>query len=185
MKKMLLHTCCAPCAIYVVQQLAKEYDLALHYCNPNIHPADEYQKRLNEIIKWAKKNNIKLIEADYDADLWFNAVRGLERAPEGGERCWVCYELRMRATAQYAKSSGCDIFSTTMSISPHKNATKLNEIGQKLEGKYNIKYLVADWKKDDGFKIACQLSKQENFYRQDYCGCTFSQRDRTEKNAIR
>jgi epoxyqueuosine reductase len=176
MKKMLLHTCCAPCAIYVVQQLAKEYDLALHYYNPNIHPADEYQKRLNEIIKWATKNSIKLIEDDYNADEWFDNIKGFEQAPEGGERCWVCYELRMRKTAQYAQNNDYEVFSTTMSISPHKNADKLNEIGDSLSKEYNVEYLSANWKKNDGFKIACELSKQEDFYRQDYCGCEFSQK---------
>lgn len=178
---MLLHTCCAPCAIYVVQQLAREYDLALYYYNPNIHPADEYQKRLNEIVRWAKKKDIKLVETGYNVDLWFDSVKGLEQAPEGGARCWVCYELRMRGAVQHAKNNGFDIFSTTMSISPHKNATKLNEIGAKLEEEYEVEYLPADWKKNDGFKIACQLSKKENFYRQDYCGCEFSQAERLSR----
>lgn len=185
MKRMLLHTCCAPCAIYVVQELSKEYDLSLYYYNPNIHPADEYQKRLNEIIKWSKKKNIELIETNYDIDNWFNSIKGLENEPEGGDRCFVCYELRMRSTAKYAKDRDYDLFGTTMSISPHKNAAKLNEIGTKLSNEYEIEYLEADWKKNEGFKIACQLSKEENFYRQDYCGCTFSQKERSEKNAIR
>ncbi len=183
MKKMLLHTCCAPCAIYVVQELAKEYDLALYYYNPNIHPADEYQKRLNEITKWARKKDIKLIETDYNVEAWFNKVKGLEEEPEGGNRCFVCYEMRMRETAQFAKDNDYDIFSTTMSISPHKKADKLNEIGNKLKEELGVDYLEADWKKNDGFKIACKLSKEEEFYRQDYCGCTFSIRNK--KNAIR
>lgn len=177
---MLLHTCCAPCAIYVVQQLAKQYDLALYYYNPNIHPADEYQKRLNEIIKWAGKNNIKLVEAKYNVEDWFKAIKGLEQEPEGGQRCFVCYEMRLKETAAYAKNNNYDLFGTTMSISPHKKADKLNEIGNKLKEEMGINYLEADWKKNDGFKIACRLSKEENFYRQDYCGCTFSQRDKTD-----
>lgn len=180
---MLLHTCCAPCAIYVVQELAKEYDLALYYYNPNIHPADEYQKRLDEIIKWSKKRDIKLIEAEYNVEDWFKEIKGLEEESEGGSRCFVCYEMRMRETAQYAKDNGYDIFSTTMSISPHKKADKLNEIGNKLKEEIGVDYLEADWKKNDGFKIACKLSKEEKFYRQDYCGCTFSIRNK--EDAIR
>jgi len=185
MKKMLLHTCCAPCAIYVVQELAKEYDLALYYYNPNIHPTDEYQKRLNEIIRWAKKNDLKLIEAKYDTDRWSDTVKGLEQAPEGGERCEVCYELRMRETVQYAKDNSFDVFGTTMSISPHKRADKLNEIGTKLANEYEFEYFSANWKKNDGFKIACKLSKEEDFYRQDYCGCTFSRVERLTKDSIK
>ena len=180
MKKMLLYTCCAPCAIYVVQELVKKYDLALYYYNPNIHPADEYQKRLNEIIRWSDKYNIKLIETDYNTGEWFKKIKGLEQEPEGGSRCWVCYEYRMDATAKYAKENNYDIFATTMSISPHKKADKLNEIGNRLSKEYNIEYLEANWKKNNGFKIACELSKEEDFYRQDYCGCIFSQRDKAD-----
>ncbi|MFW0862029.1 MAG: epoxyqueuosine reductase QueH [Candidatus Komeilibacteria bacterium] len=180
MKKMLLHTCCAPCAIYVVQELSKQYDLTLYYYNTNIHPADEYQKRLNEIIKWSTKKNIKLVEAKYNVEDWFAAVKGLEQEPEGALRCFVCYEMRMRETALYAKDNNFDLFGTTMSISPHKKADKLNEIGNKLKEELGIDYLEADWKKNEGFKIACKLSKEENFYRQDYCGCTFSKKNKTD-----
>ena len=178
MKKILLHTCCAPCAIYVAKQLAKEYEVALFYYNPNIHPADEYQKRLQEIIKWAEKEKVELIEAKYNPEFWFKKIKGLELEPEGGERCWVCYELRLKQTAQHAEENGFDVFTSTMSISPHKNADKLNEIGEYLAKEYKVDYLASDWKKNEGFKIACQLSKQEDFYRQDYCGCVFSQNNK-------
>ncbi|MFH1668198.1 MAG: epoxyqueuosine reductase QueH [Candidatus Komeilibacteria bacterium] len=174
MKKLLLHTCCAPCAIYVVQELSKEYDLSLYYFNSNIHPETEYQKRLQEIINWAKKNNIKLIETEYQSGEWFAMVKGLEGEPEGGKRCEQCFQYRLGATAKYAKEHNYDLFSTTLSISPHKDAEAINRIGGILGQANKMEFLEANWKKNDGFKIACQLSKQENFYRQDYCGCAYS-----------
>jgi epoxyqueuosine reductase len=176
MKKLLLHTCCAPCAIYVVQELSKEYDLSLYYFNSNIHPQTEYQKRLQEIISWANKNDIKLIEAEYKPEEWFIIAKGLEDESEGGKRCLECFQYRLEATAKLAKEDKFDLFSTTLSISPHKDAVAINKIGSALGKQYEVEFLEADWKKNNGFKIACQLSKEQNFYRQDYCGCTFSKR---------
>ncbi|PJC01855.1 MAG: recombinase [Candidatus Komeilibacteria bacterium CG_4_9_14_0_8_um_filter_36_9] len=185
MKKLLLHTCCAPCAIYVVQELSKEYDLSLYYFNSNIHPATEYEKRLQEIITWAKNKDIGLIEADYNPQEWFAVVKDLEEEPEGGSRCLECFQYRLGATAKYAKEHNYDLFSTTLSISPHKDAEAINRIGSTLGQTNKIEFLEADWKKNDGFKIACQLSKQESFYRQDYCGCVYSLKVKSKKSKVK
>lgn len=172
--KMLLHTCCAPCAIFVVQQLVEEYEVTIFFYNPNIQPDQEYQKRKDEIVNWATAKKIKIIEGDYELLEWQEAIKGWEAEVEGGKRCQICFELRLGKTADWAQKNNFEIFTTTMSISPHKNAQLLNGIGEKMSKKYNIKYLVADWKKKDGFKKAVALSKEANFYRQDYCGCLYS-----------
>ncbi|MFW0837444.1 MAG: epoxyqueuosine reductase QueH [Candidatus Komeilibacteria bacterium] len=180
--KLLLHACCAPCSIYVVQKLAQDYNLTIYYYNPNIHPAGEYQKRLQEIIQWSKKEGIALQEADYRPQDWIQTMQGHEWDKEGGERCAMCYDYRLRQTAEFASVHNFPIFSTTLTISPHKKASVINPIGQKLAEEYGIDFLAADWKKQDGFKIACQLSREAGFYRQDYCGCIYSYRDRLLKD---
>ncbi len=182
MPKLLLHACCAPCACYPIELLKGEYDITLFFYNPNIHPKTEYQARLAEIKKFCLAENIKLVEGEYDVRRWFELTKDMKHEPEKGKRCDICYEIRMRKTAEYAKVHGFDCFGTDLSISPHKKADVINDIGKKLEQDYGVKYLAANFKKQDGFKKSLEISHKHNFYRQDYCGCTFSKRDRTIHN---
>ncbi|MDD4352208.1 MAG: epoxyqueuosine reductase QueH [Candidatus Gracilibacteria bacterium] len=175
--KLLLHTCCAPCSAYVEQVLRPNFEVSLYYFNPNIHPKAEYQTRLAELKKYAAKYEINFIEAAYQPETWFAYIKGYEEEPEGGERCRLCYRMRLEATAKYAKENGFEHFTSTLSISPHKKSAWINEIGKELAEKYALNFLEADFKKQDGFKKSCEVSKEEGFYRQTYCGCVYSQRD--------
>lgn len=179
MKKILLHTCCAPCSTTVIERLADEYDITIVYYNPNIYPQEEYIKRKNEQIRYIQILNsngkdIKYIDCDYNQQSFFDAVVGLEDQPEGGQRCSVCFALRLDFVAKMAKENGFDIFATSLTVSPHKNAQVINQIGQSLANKYEIEYLTSDFKKKDGYKRSIILSKENNIYRQNYCGCKFS-----------
>ena len=174
MKKILLHSCCAPCSAHVIQELQKEYEVTLFYFNPNIFPEAEYQKRLAEAKKYLKKINVNLIEGRYDYQAWLEKVKGYENEPERGKRCQICYQMRLAETASQAKELGCSVFCSTLSISPHKDSEMVNKIGLELSEEHNISYLPSDWKKQEGFKKACDISKEEGFYRQEYCGCEFS-----------
>lgn len=180
-KKLFLHSCCAPCSSYVLLYLTKYFDISIFYYNPNITEEDEFKKRLNEQIKLineiTKENKIDIIEGKYEKEKFEEIINGLENEKEGGARCFKCYRLRMEETAKLAAYLGYDYFTTTLSISPYKNAVKLNEIGEELEKQYNIKYLYADFKKKDGYKKSIELSKKYNLYRQDYCGCIYSKKN--------
>ncbi len=175
---LLLHSCCAPCSSYVLEYLSNYFSITIFYYNPNIYPNEEYSRRADEqknlINALAVRNPVNFIEGEYNPDSFFNAVQGFENEAEGGERCFRCYELRLNEAAILAKSNGFDYFTTTLSISPHKNAEKLNEIGAILAEKYGIKYLPSDFKKKNGYKRSIELSKEYGLYRQDYCGCIFS-----------
>ncbi|MDD3067218.1 MAG: epoxyqueuosine reductase QueH [Candidatus Gracilibacteria bacterium] len=175
--KLLLHTCCAPCLTHPLQELQKEFEVIAFYYNPNIHPREEYEMRIGEMRKYLA-GKCEMLEAEYDAENWFVKTRGFEMEKERGLRCKICYEMRMRKTAQYAKKNGFAAFTTTLSISPHKNSGWLNEIGKALEKELGIRYIEADWKKCDGFKKSLDISRAENLQRQDYCGCIYSKRDR-------
>lgn len=183
-KTLLLHSCCAPCSSYVLEYLSEYFSITLFYYNPNIYPSEEYEKRVDEqenLIKEINKkikNKIRFIEGKYDSDRFYEMARGLEDVKEGGERCFKCYELRLREAALLAKQLKFDYFTTTLSISPMKNARKLNEIGERLAAEYNIAHLTSDFKKKNGYKRSIELSKEYNLYRQDYCGCVFSARER-------
>ncbi len=169
--KLLLHVCCAPCSTHVIETL-KEFDIVAYFYNPNIHPAEEYKLRLKNL----KKLGVTFVEGKYDVDAWFNATKGYENEPEGGARCEICYRLRMGETAMFAKKKGYDYFATTLTISPHKSARAINEIGKKLSKKYGVKFYSADFKKKNGFKKSVELSRKHGLYRQSYCGCVFSMR---------
>lgn len=182
MSKLLLQACCAPCAVYPIEKLQSEFELGVYFFNPNIQPADEYQKRLAELRKHAARLGLELIEGEYDTAGWFAAIKGLENEPERGWRCDKCFELRLRATAVKAQELGFEWFGTGLTSSPYKNAVKINELGQKLEKELGVKYYVADFKKKSGAHRAVELSKQYGFYRQNYCGCVFSKRERDEKS---
>ena len=178
--KLLLHSCCAPCSSYVITTLMDYFDITIIYYNPNIEPIEEYNKRKEEQIKLLKELNsphkLDIVDCDYDNDLYHETVLNLEKEKEGGKRCFKCYELRLDYTAKYAKDNNYDYFATTLTVRPFKNSTKLNEIGLELEKKYNVKYLVSDFKKKNGYKQSIELSKKYNLYRQNYCGCIYSKK---------
>lgn len=180
---LLLHSCCAPCSSYVLSYLAEYFSITVFYYNPNIYPENEYLYRVGEVKRLIEelpvKNKISFVEGKYEPDRFFEMSKGYENEKEGGERCFKCYELRLKEAALIAESGGFDYFTTTLSISPHKNAEKLNEIGQKCAvGK--ARYLPSDFKKKNGFKESIRLSEKYNLYRQNYCGCVFSKRDLSE-----
>ncbi len=185
---LFLHACCAPCSSYVLEYLANYFKITLFYYNPNISPEEEYQKRVAEvkrlIAELPVKNKVTLLEGKYDPESFFALAKGHEQKPEGGERCFACYSLRLNEAAQLAKASGFDYFTTTLSISPYKNAQKLNEIGAELEQKYGVNYLYSDFKKKNGYRRSVELSEQYGLYRQDYCGCVFSRAQREAQNAL-
>lgn len=176
--RLLLHVCCAPCSSYVLSILAHYFKISIIYYNPNITSYLEYNKRLNELKRFLSEveyeNEVDIIPCSYNNLEFFNIVKGLEEEPEGGKRCYECYKLRLDYTAKTAKDNNYDYFATSLSISPYKNANWLNEIGLELQDKYNIKYLVADFKKNNGYKTSIELSKKYNLYRQDFCGCIYS-----------
>lgn len=184
---LFLHACCAPCSSYCLEYLAEHFHITVFFYNPNIAPFEEYEKRVRELKRFVgeinKKaaNPVKIVEGQYDPERFYEIARGLEKLPEGGIRCFRCYELRLREAAAYAKEGGFDYFTSTLSISPHKNAAKLNEIGEQLESEYNVKHLPSDFKKKNGFKRSIELSKEYNLYRQDFCGCVYSKREYEER----
>jgi len=174
---LLLHVCCAPCSSYVLEYLSDFFDITIFFYNPNISPENEYTARLNELKKFTEHagyNSLSIEIPKYDQSEFFDNVKGMEKLPERSERCRVCYELRMRRSASAARDGKFDYFTTTLSISPHKNAEWLNEIGRKLENEYGVSYLYSDFKKKNGYKRSIELSEQYGLYRQDYCGCIYS-----------
>lgn len=185
---LLLHACCAPCSSYTLEYLTDSFDIFLLFYNPNISPEDEYFKRKDELIRLVNEMPLEvkpeILDCDYNSDEFFSVVKGLENEPEGGSRCSLCYNLRLEKAAMEAKKLGLDYFASTLSISPMKNAEKLNRIGQELGAKYAVAHLPNDFKKKNGYKRSIELSKDYNLYRQDYCGCIFSklQRERETKN---
>lgn len=190
---LLLHSCCAPCSSACLYALVPYFKVTVLYYNPNITDVSEYEKRLEEQRRFIEKLNtgryvgegfdtslpyhdISLIDGRYEPKEFFDAVKGYESCPEGGDRCFICYELRLREAARVADAKGFDYFATTLTLSPLKNAAKLNEIGERLSGEFEATYLVSDFKKKDGYKRSIQLSKEYDLYRQDFCGCVFSRR---------
>ncbi|MDY2700337.1 MAG: epoxyqueuosine reductase QueH [Lachnospiraceae bacterium] len=190
-KRLYLHSCCAPCSSYVLEYLRKFFAITVFYYNPNITEQEEYFKRVEEQKRLIREFNrqledvnlteaypIEVIEGDYQRELFFDSVKGLENCKEGGERCFVCYELRLRETAKRAKELQADYFTTTLTISPLKNAAKLNEIGERLAQEYSVPFLPSDFKKKNGYQRSIELSKEYDLYRQDYCGCIYSKLER-------
>ena len=175
---LLLHCCCAPCSSYVLEYLCEYFRITVFFYNPNISPESEYTKRILELQRLIGNMNLKhpvsFIAGQYDCDRFFEMAKGLETVKEGGERCFKCYELRLREAAEIAKEGEFEYFTTTLSISPHKNAQKLNEIGLRLGAEYGVEYLLSDFKKKNGYKRSIELSEEYGLYRQNYCGCVFS-----------
>lgn len=184
---LFLHSCCAPCSSYVLEYLSEYFRITVFYYNPNIYPDEEYYKRVEEqkafIERLPAKHPIQFVEGKFDKERFYAMARGLEDVNEGGERCFRCYELRLRESAELAKEYQMDYFTTTLSISPLKNSAKLNEIGLALAEEYGIAYLVSDFKKKNGYKRSVELSKEYDMYRQDYCGCVFSKNQREREKA--
>lgn len=179
---LLLHSCCAPCSSYVLEYLSNYFGITVFYYNPNIYPDEEYEMRVREqqrfIRAFPAKHPIDFIEGAYDKERFYEMARGLETVPEGGQRCFQCYELRLREAGELAKARGFDYFTTTLSISPMKNAEKLNEIGLRLAEELGVAYLCSDFKKRNGYKRSTELSREYGMYRQDYCGCVYSYHER-------
>jgi len=187
-RKILLHSCCGPCSTSVIERLADFYEITVLYYNPNIYPESEYLKRKSEQLRFIRVLNeryphlvVKFLDHDYESEKFYAAVKGLEREPEGGARCPVCFRLRLEETARLAKNLGFDLFGTTLTVSPHKDADIINEIGNSLQNKYDIYYLKANFKKGDGYKRSIELSKQLDLYRQEYCGCEFALKKDTDR----
>lgn len=178
---LLLHACCAPCSSYCLEYLTQYFDITVYFYNPNISEVTEYRMRKEElkryIAEYGFENDIIIIEGDYIPDEFYQIAKGLEKCPERGERCMKCYELRLRKTALLAKELGSDYFCTTLSISPLKDAKKINEIGYELQEETNVSWLPSDFKKKNGYKRSIELSAEYNLYRQNYCGCVFSKKN--------
>lgn len=177
-KRLLLHSCCAPCSSYVIEYLSQYFQITVFYYNPNISKEEEYRKRVAEqkrfIREFPAKYPVDFLEGDYEPKEFFQTVKGYEQCSEGGERCFLCYEMRLKKTAQEALKGAFDYFTTTLTISPLKLSVKLNEIGLKLEAEYGVSYLLSDFKKREGYKRSIELSKEYGLYRQNYCGCVYS-----------
>jgi len=173
-KKLLLHACCATCVGYPYDFLSNDFNVTIFYYNPNIYPKDEYLKRLENVKKFCEIKKINLIIGEYNNKDWENFISGFESEPEGGKRCERCFMFRLRKTAKIAKINNFDYFTSTMSVSPHKNFLTLNKIGKELENEIQISYLESNFKKQDGYKKTIEISKKFNFYRQNYCGCKYS-----------
>ena len=177
---LLIHSCCAPCSSYVLEYLSEYFKITVFYYNPNIYPESEYTKRIAEQQKLIRdmkfRYPVSFLAGEYDKEKFYEMAAGMEDLKEGGARCMKCYELRLSEAARQAVAGGVEYFTTTLSISPMKNAQKLNEIGLRVGEEYGVKYLVSDFKKKNGYKRSIELSKEYGLYRQDYCGCEFSMR---------
>ena len=187
--RLFLHSCCAPCSSYVLEYLSQYFEITVFFYNPNISLEEEYRKRVAEIRRLVAEmpftHPVHIEEGAYDPQVFYEMAKGMEKVPEGGERCFLCYELRLREAAELAKKMQMDYFTTTLSISPLKNAEKLNEIGDALAEEYGIAYLNSDFKKKNGYKRSVELSEQYGMYRQYYCGCVFSKNQRDREIALK
>jgi len=185
---LLLHSCCAPCSSYVLEYLSSYFKITVFYYNPNIFPEKEYTRRVKEqkrlISEMPLQNPAAFLEGKYDSGEFYGTVKGLEQIPEGGERCFACYRLRLREAASVAAKNGFDYFTTTLSISPYKNAGKLNEIGVEVGKEFGVAFLPSDFKKKNGYQRSIELSKDYGLYRQDYCGCVFSKKEAESRAAV-
>ena len=186
--RLLLHACCAPCSSYVLEYLAKYFDITIFFFNPNISPQSEYTFREQELERLIREmplpSSVNIVSGRYCPEEFYEMSKGLEELPEGDSRCKKCYRLRLRESAIAAKEMGFDYFTTTLSISPYKNALWLNTIGEEEGNSVGVKYLFSDFKKKNGYKRSCELSAEYGLYRQDYCGCEFSRRDAEKRKNV-
>ena len=178
--KLMLHACCACCLSYVLEYLSEHFEIYVLYYNPNITERNEYEYRKSEverlILEMPLKRKVTVVDCEYDPNMYLQNIAGMENEPERGSRCSVCFEMRLKKTAEIAQQYGCDYFATTLTISPLKNSSIINSIGEQLESDFSVSYLGSDFKKKNGYKRSIELSKQYNLYRQNYCGCVFSKR---------
>ncbi len=188
-QSLLLHSCCAPCSSAVLEKLQEIFDITVYFYNPNISDMEEYEKRVEEQKRLIQAFNekktmfpIKMMEGEYNQEEFFTMAKGLEKCPEGGERCFRCFRLRLEQTAKRAKEGNYDFFTTTLTISPLKNAAKLNEIGEELAKEYGTTWLPSDFKKKEGYKRSIELSKEYDLYRQNYCGCAYSKAESLKRD---
>jgi hypothetical protein len=186
--RLLLHACCAPCSSYCLEYLAKYFEITLFFYNSNISPKEEFDKRVEELQRFITElpleNPVKLEVGEYRPEEFYAMARGMEQLPEGGERCYRCYEQRLRETAEKCANEKYDYFTTTLSISPYKNAAWLNEIGGRLADEFGVEYLYSDFKKKNGYKRSIELSQEYHLYRQDYCGCIYSKAERDKRKDL-
>ena len=184
---LMMHSCCAPCSSYVLEYLNAYFKITVFYYNPNIFPIEEFEFRFNEqkrlIDEMGLSGEVEIIKGKWETDEFFSLAKGMENDKEGSERCFKCYRQRLLKTAEIAKKYGCDYFCTTLTISPYKNAEKLNEIGKEISEEYGINYLYSDFKKNNGYKRSIELSKIYGLYRQDYCGCIYSKNTAPPKSS--
>ncbi len=180
-EKILLHACCAVCMAYPIEYLKENYEPVVFFCNPNIYPEEEYLRRRNELIKYCEQKNYKYILDDYEPEKWYTYIEGLEKEPEKGLRCNKCFEYRLNKTAQKATELGINVFTTTLSVSPHKISKNIFIAGNNAANIFGINFLEFDFKKQNGFLKTMQIAKENNFYRQQYCGCEYSIRKNTEQ----
>lgn len=178
--KLMLHACCACCLSYVLEYLSEHFEIYVLYYNPNITERNEYEYRKSEVerlvLEMPLKRKVTVVDCEYDPNMYLQNIAGMENEPERGSRCSVCFEMRLKKTAEIAQQYGCDYFATTLTISPLKNSSIINSIGEQLESDFSVSYLGSDFKKKNGYKRSIELSKQYNLYRQNYCGCVFSKR---------
>lgn len=183
---LLLHSCCAPCSSYCIEYLSQYFDITLYFYNPNISYKEEFTKRADELTRLINSmpltRKVNLVIEHFNPNEFYEIAKGLEKEPERGARCEKCFYLRLKQTAQYAKSYNYDYFSTTLSISPHKDAQLLNKLGEKISSIYNVNYLFSDFKKKNGYKRSIELSNEYDLYRQNYCGCIYSKQASEENN---
>ena len=187
---LLLHSCCAPCSSYCLEYLSKYFRITDLFYNPNIFPPEEYERREKELKRLIEEtaeypNPVTFLAGDYDPKVFFEMAKGLEDAPERGERCFLCYRLRLTEAARAAKELGSDYFATTLTLSPLKDAEKINEIGEEVAKEYGVRYLSSDFKKKNGYLRSLELSKEYDLYRQDFCGCVFSKKEAEERRKLR
>lgn len=177
--RLLIHSCCAPCSSACLEKLKEFFEIDIFYFNPNITESSEFEKRLNEQKRFVSKvynASVKVIDCGHNAEEFLSVTKGLEDLPERSKRCYLCYKLRLEKTAEFALDNGYDYFTTTLSISPHKNAVWINEIGEELESLYGVKFLYSDFKKENGYLRSIELSNKYNLYRQNFCGCEYSKK---------
>lgn len=179
-EKILLHACCAPCAAVPVRRLSEIYDVTLYFYNPNIHPEKEYTFRKQEIIALCQRWHLDIETGPYDMEAWFDRIRGFEHEPERGARCEICIRMRLEKTAKLARKRGYDGFTSTLSLSPLKSIRMIQKLGEEIAKQTGVKFLCDDFKKKDGFKQSVKISKTEGLYRQDYCGCIYSRKLKSE-----
>ncbi len=174
---VLLHVCCAPCSTVPIERLQEEYEVIGYFYNPNIYPDEEYRFRAEEMRKYFNKRGLEYIIGSFDKEDWYSATAGLEKEPEGGKRCEVCFRFRLQNTAETAAERKIPFFTTTLTLSPHKNNEIINSIGEELALKHGVKFIAENFKKKDGFKRSSEICREEQMYRQNYCGCVFSIKD--------